>query len=107
MDKSKYAEVLAGFEAVSIDIAAYRIPLEEAQHNLSVCRRCRATEISWVDDKAYHIADCPLHTYGYYYALSESATRNAGKPVFAYHNCGGPAKRLQEIANRLGRRKEA
>ena len=104
MDKSKYAEVLAGFEAVSIDIAAYRIPLEEAQHNLSVCRRCRATEISRVDDKTYQIADCPLHTYGYYYALSDSGTREAGKPVFAYHNCGGPARRLQEIANRLGRR---
>ena len=104
MDKSKYAEVLAGFEAVSIDIAAYRIPLEEAQHNLSVCRRCRATEISRVADDVYQVADCPLGTYGYYYAISESGTRETGKPVFAYHNCGGPAKRLQEIAKRLSRR---
>ena len=107
MDKSKYAEVLAGFEAVSIDIAAYRIPLEEAQHNLSVCRRCRATEISWVDDKTYQIADCPLGTHGFYYALSEAGTREAGRPVFAYRNCGGPARRLQELATRLSRRKEA
>lgn len=100
----KYRDVLAGIEGVEVNISNYRIHLDDASSDLETCRKCRATEISRVADDVYQVADCPLGTYGYYYAISESGTRETGKPVFAYHNCGGPAKRLQEIANRLGRR---
>jgi len=107
MDRAKYADVLAGFEWLSLDVSEHRIPLEDAKRDLEQCKKCRATEISQLGKEnaiGYIVSDCPLGTHGFYYALSEAGTREAGRPVFAYHNCGGPAKRLQEIANRLGRR---
>jgi hypothetical protein len=110
MDKAKYADVLAGFEWLEFDVKNYRIDLDYAKMDLETCRRCKATQIEQIgkgDDIRYVIIDCPLGKGGYYYALSDSGTREAGKPVFAYHNCGGPARRLQELATRLSRRKEA
>jgi len=102
----KYRDVLAGIEGVEVNISNYRIHLDDASSDLETCRKCRATDVNMLKSDHYYVSDCPLGTGGYYYALSDSGTREAGKPVFAYHNCGGPAMRLQEIANLLGRRKE-
>lgn len=107
--RRKYRDVIVGFEFLNLteaDFEALRLDFEMALRHLEICRKCRASQIEKLPEKEatdyvrYQVKDCRLNPPGFWYGLSEAGCRATGRPVFSYHNCGGPAARMEELAER-------
>lgn len=107
--RARYRDIVVGFEFLNLteaDFEALRLEFETALGHLQACRNCRASHIEKLPEKEateyvrYEVKDCRLNPPGFWYGLSEAGCRATGRPVFSYHNCDGPAARMEALTER-------
>lgn len=110
--KSKYFELLIGFERYSFtDAQIYeaRYEFEQALDDLEACKRCDGetcrTSLNYKCCNPYWhqqrgnacTAECYPLTFRGYYGLWQKGCRTQEKPVFTVHKCPGPAERKEQL----------
>lgn len=116
--KSRYREVLIGFERYSFtekQVFEARHEFELALHDLAACQNCtgelcktmnnhRCSNTYWHQQRGQPCTDAcyPLRNRAYY-ALNHRGCTTYERPTFAVHLCPGPVERKEQLLGKKSR----